>query len=60
MAKTIKMIVEIDVSDADDDSIKNITDEFVRDVLPYYNDGLAAAYSSLPTTVYLEVVTKYE
>lgn len=60
MSKTIRLIIDVDVSDMSDDCIESGALSLQESVLPEIRDIFKSADMSLPVTGHLEVITKYE
>lgn len=60
MTKTIRLIVDVDISIFSDSVIEAAVQDLKEDFLPSITGAFESAEVSLPATGYLEVVTKYE
>lgn len=60
MTKTIRLIIDVDVSVFSDSIIETVVQNVKTDVLPFVTDAFQSNEVALPATGCVEVVTKYE
>lgn len=60
MTKTVRLIVDVDLSNYSDSVIESVFQNVNTDVIPYITDTFCSQAIPLSATGHVEVVTKYE